>query len=46
MSTSRTLKDALYENLLAVLSTESVIRKNAEEQLTIFEVTNGKRIYI
>jgi len=41
MTTSKTLKEALYENLLAILSTDSSIRRNAEQQLKVFEVTNG-----
>lgn len=41
MSTSKTLKDALYENLIAILSSDSSIRRNAEQQLKVFEVTNG-----
>ncbi|XP_015788598.1 importin-9 [Tetranychus urticae] len=40
MSAQRTLKDALYENLFALLSTDSTTRRNAEEQLKMFEATD------
>lgn len=42
MSTQKTLKEALYENLIALLSNDTSTRRNAEEQLKVFEVTNGE----
>ena len=38
---SRSLKEALYESLVAILSPEQAVRKAGEEQVKALEVTEG-----
>lgn len=39
--TNNTLKEILYENLVASLSDQNEIRKNAEQQLQFLETNDG-----
>ena len=41
MSTNNTLKEVLYENLLAILSSDKDIRDNAEQQYKLLETNEG-----
>jgi len=38
---SRSLKEALYESLIAILSPEQAVRAAGEEQVKALEVTEG-----
>ncbi|XP_074593003.1 importin 9 [Brevipalpus obovatus] len=46
MSASKTLKEALYENLIALRSPDNGIRRNAEQQIKVFEVTNDYGVHL
>jgi hypothetical protein len=38
---NNTLKEVLYENLLAILSDDKGVRSNAEQQLKLLETNEG-----
>ncbi len=38
---NNTLKEVLYENLLAILSDDKDVRSNAEQQLKLLETNEG-----
>ncbi|RWS24145.1 Importin-9-like protein, partial [Leptotrombidium deliense] len=40
------LKEALFENLLGIINADTNIRRNAEEQIKVFEVTNEYGIHL
>ena len=43
---SRSLKEALFESLTAILSPQHDVRVNGEEQIKALEVTEGTTTYV
>lgn len=41
VAANTTLKQVLYENLLGILSSDSQIRRNAEQQIKLLETNDG-----
>lgn len=41
---ANTLKEILYENLLASLSEDNLVRANAEQQLKFLETNEGEKL--